>query len=143
MEEGAATVGVVQPREGSVAVVQLPPLPLRVFLFQAMLSFLPIQGLLEVVLDVGLNFHQKRACCFLHSQKKQLLPYNAFQRTLLAAPLHSVMRCLFDLSDQVVVVAGSGADDVPSAASAEVVVEAQVFPALASGILLELHLSPW
>lgn len=135
MEEGAATVGVVQPREVSEAVVQLPPLPSRVFLFQAMVSFLLIQALLGVVLDVGLNSHQKRACWFLHSQK------SAFQRTLLAPLLHSVMWCLFDLSDQVVVVVVvlvgvcSGAD--------EVLVAASVFPALASGILLELHLSLW
>lgn len=138
MEEGAATVGVVLLREGSEAVVQLPPLPLRVSLFQAMVSFLPTPVPPAVVLyDVGLNFHQKRACCcFLHSQKKQ----NAFRITLLAAPLHFVIWCLFDVFEQVGV--GVGADSVLVVAYAEVLVGALVFPALASGILLVPHLSP-
>ena len=128
MEEGAATVGVVLLREVSEAVVQLPPLPLRVSLFQAMVSFLPTPLPPAVVLiDVGLNFHQERACCcFLHSQKMQ----NAFQRSLLAALLHFVIWYLFDVFEQIGVVL--------AVASVGVL----VFPALASGILLVPHLSP-
>ena len=99
MEEGVATVGLVLLRKVSEAVVQLPPLPLRVSLFQAMVSFLPTPLPPAVVLiDVGLNFHQERACCcFLHSQKMQ----NAFQRSLLAALLHFVIWYLFDVFEQI------------------------------------------
>ena len=61
MEEGVATVGLVLLRKVSEAVVQLPPLPLRVSLFQAMVSFQPTPLPPAVVLiDVGLNFHQER-----------------------------------------------------------------------------------
>ena len=128
MEEGVATVGVVLLREVSEAVVQLPPLPLRVSLFQAMVSFLPTPLPPAVVLiDVGLNFHQERACCcFLHSQKMQI----AFQRSLLVALLHFVIWYLFDVFEQIGVVL--------AVASVGVL----VFPALASGILLVPHLSP-